>query len=168
MPGMGGLELIERLGAMQSSLPVVIFAGYGEVAMAVRAMKAGAFDFLEKPIQPEELLRCIERALKFSEEHQDLIGRPPPGCFQNRKFDQSPARIVPSSSWPGPQARILPQTCKSASTPSTIIAPPLCGNLGQGPCRHDPHGARCHLAQNRSMSMPRLQHIPSERRGGLR
>ena len=72
MPGMGGLELIEHLGAMQSSLPVIILTGYGEVAMAVRAMKAGAFDFLEKPIQPEELLRCIERALKFSEEHQDL------------------------------------------------------------------------------------------------
>ena len=72
MPGISGLELIERLAAMQSSLPVIILTGYGDVAMAVRAMKAGAFDFLEKPVQPDELLRCIERALKFSEEHQDL------------------------------------------------------------------------------------------------
>ncbi len=72
MPGIGGLELIERLGAMQSSLPVIILTGYGDVSTAVRAMKAGAFDFLEKPIQPDELLRCIERALKFSEEHQDV------------------------------------------------------------------------------------------------
>jgi two-component system CheB/CheR fusion protein len=70
MPGIGGLELIERLGAMQSSLPVIILTGYGDVAMAVKAMKAGAFDFLEKPVQTDELLRCIERALKFAVEHQ--------------------------------------------------------------------------------------------------
>ena len=61
MPGLGGLELIERLGALQSSLPIIILTGYGDVGIAVRAMKAGAFDFLEKPVQPEELLRCIER-----------------------------------------------------------------------------------------------------------
>ena len=72
MPGISGLELIERLSAMQSSLPVIILTGYGDVAMAVSAMKSGAFDFLEKPVQPDELLRCIERALRFSEEHQDL------------------------------------------------------------------------------------------------
>jgi two-component system CheB/CheR fusion protein len=72
MPGIGGLELIERLGVMQSSLPVIILTAYGDVAMAVMAMKAGAFDFLEKPVQPDELLRCIERALKFSDEHYDL------------------------------------------------------------------------------------------------
>ena len=72
MPGIGGLEMIEQLGAMQSSLPVIILTGYGDVAMAVKAMKAGAFDFLEKPVQTDELLRCIERALRFSEEHQDV------------------------------------------------------------------------------------------------
>ncbi|HWJ17792.1 MAG TPA: response regulator, partial [Geobacterales bacterium] len=72
MPGISGLELIERLGAMQSSLPVIILTGYGDVAMAVKAMKAGAFDFLEKPVQMDELLRCIERALKFAGEHHDL------------------------------------------------------------------------------------------------
>jgi len=60
------------LGVMQSSLPVIILTAYGDVSMAVRAMKAGAFDFLEKPVQPDELLRCIERALKFSDEHYDL------------------------------------------------------------------------------------------------
>ena len=72
MCGMGGLELIEHLGAMLSSLPAIILTGYGDVAMAVKAMKAGAFDFLEKPVQMDELLGCIERALKFSDEHRDL------------------------------------------------------------------------------------------------
>ena len=52
MPGMGGLELIERLNKMQAPLPVVMITGYGDIAMAVKAMKAGAFDFLQKrPIQ---------------------------------------------------------------------------------------------------------------------
>jgi len=68
MPGLGGLDLIERLADLQSSLPVIIITGYGDVAMAVAAMKAGAFDFLEKPVRQEELLAGIERALKFSAE----------------------------------------------------------------------------------------------------
>ena len=47
MPGIGGLELIERLNKMQAPLPVIMITAYGDVAMAVKAMKAGAFDFLQ-------------------------------------------------------------------------------------------------------------------------
>ena len=71
MPGMGGLELIERLNKMQASLPVIMITAYGDVAMAVKAMKAGAFDFLQKPANPKELLDCIERALNYSPEHPE-------------------------------------------------------------------------------------------------
>ena len=71
MPGMGGLELIERLHKMQASLPVIMITAYGDVAMAVKAMKAGAFDFLQKPANPKELLDCIERALNYSPEHPE-------------------------------------------------------------------------------------------------
>ena len=52
MPGIGGLELIKRLGGMQSSLPVIMITAYGDIAMAVTAMKAGAFDFLAKAGSP--------------------------------------------------------------------------------------------------------------------
>jgi two-component system, chemotaxis family, CheB/CheR fusion protein len=68
MPDMGGHELIERLGARQSSLPIIMITAYGDVATAVEAMKAGAFDFLQKPVRQRELLDCIERALKYSDE----------------------------------------------------------------------------------------------------
>jgi two-component system CheB/CheR fusion protein len=69
MPGMGGLELIGHLNKMQASLPVIMITAYGDIAMAVKAMKAGAFEFLQKPANPKELLDCIERALNYSPEH---------------------------------------------------------------------------------------------------
>jgi two-component system CheB/CheR fusion protein len=68
MPGMGGLELIERLTKMQAPLRIIVITAYGDIAMAVKAMKAGAFDFLQKPANQQELLDCIERALNSSPE----------------------------------------------------------------------------------------------------
>ncbi len=63
MPGMSGLELQERLRSMGSQIPVIIITGYGDVPSAVRAMKAGAVDFLEKPIGDQVLLEHIQRAV---------------------------------------------------------------------------------------------------------
>ena len=68
MPGMGGVALLERLKADNRSLPAIMITGHGDIAMAVRAMKVGAADFLEKPVRPDELLASIERA---SERAQD-------------------------------------------------------------------------------------------------
>jgi two-component system CheB/CheR fusion protein len=63
MPGMGGIALLERLKARIHGLPAIMVTGHGDIAMAVEAMKAGAVDFLEKPVRPDELLASIERAL---------------------------------------------------------------------------------------------------------
>ncbi len=52
MPGLGGLDLIKRVTGMQLSLPVIMITAYGEIDMAVNAMKAGAFDFLQKAGSP--------------------------------------------------------------------------------------------------------------------
>jgi len=68
MPGMGGIALLERLTAAHRGWPAIIITGYGDVAMAVRAMKAGAADFLEKPVRANELIASIARA---SERSQD-------------------------------------------------------------------------------------------------
>ena len=62
MPGMGGLELLQRLRSEPHRLPAIMITGHGDVAMAVRAMKAGAADFIEKPIGYQELLASVERA----------------------------------------------------------------------------------------------------------
>ncbi len=67
MPGMSGLELQEVLGEKGITLPVIIITGHGDVPMAVRAMKAGAIDFIEKPFNDEMLLEGIRRALNLDE-----------------------------------------------------------------------------------------------------
>lgn len=63
MPGISGLELQERLVARGVTLPVIIITGHAEVATAVRAMKAGAVDFFEKPFSQQDLLDRIQHAL---------------------------------------------------------------------------------------------------------
>lgn len=63
MPGMSGLDLQERLRANGSNIPIIILTGYGDVATAVRAMKAGATDFLEKPVGEQVLIEQIQRAI---------------------------------------------------------------------------------------------------------
>jgi RNA polymerase sigma factor (sigma-70 family) len=63
MPGMSGLELQERLREMNVEIPVIIVTGHGDVPMAVRAVKNGAVDFLEKPVSEQALLDCINRAI---------------------------------------------------------------------------------------------------------
>ena len=66
MPNLGGLELQERLSSSEPRLSVVVMTGQGDVALAVRAMKAGAVDFLEKPFSDKQLLDAVERALQQS------------------------------------------------------------------------------------------------------
>lgn len=64
MPGTDGLEVQARLNRLGVPLPVIVMTGHGDVASAVRAMKAGAVDFLEKPFDDETLLNAIEAALE--------------------------------------------------------------------------------------------------------
>ena len=63
MPGMDGLEVQEMLREQGVTFPVVIMTGHGDVDLAVRAMKAGAVDFIEKPFEKATLLAAIEEAL---------------------------------------------------------------------------------------------------------
>lgn len=63
MPGMSGLELQETLNARGATLPLIIITGHGDVEMAVRAMKNGAFDFVEKPFKDKELLEVVDHAI---------------------------------------------------------------------------------------------------------
>jgi RNA polymerase sigma factor (sigma-70 family) len=67
MPGMSGLELQEYLNAHDIRIPVIIITGHGDVHMAVRAMKSGAVDFIEKPFNDELLLDAIRNALSLDE-----------------------------------------------------------------------------------------------------
>jgi FixJ family two-component response regulator len=64
MPGMSGLELQQRRAQLGYSLPIIMLSGYGDVAVAVRAMKAGAVSFLEKPFNDHSLLDTIREAIE--------------------------------------------------------------------------------------------------------
>jgi two-component system response regulator FixJ len=82
MPGMSGLELLEQFPSRGIHLPVIVITGYGEVTTAVRAMKAGAIDFFQKPFSFQELLERIQQALAREAEEraarqqrQELLNR---------------------------------------------------------------------------------------------
>jgi FixJ family two-component response regulator len=64
MPGVGGFELQRELAAAGREVPIIFITAHGDIPMAVRAMKAGAFEFLPKPIRGEDLLAAVEQALE--------------------------------------------------------------------------------------------------------
>jgi len=64
MPGKDGFALLEYVRSMDADLPVILLTGEGDIPMAVKGISAGAFDFLEKPCAPKDLLAVVERAQK--------------------------------------------------------------------------------------------------------
>ena len=84
IPGLTGPELQERLGQLGSVLPIVFLTGHGDIPTSVRTIKAGAEDFLTKPISSEDLLHAIEKALVH---HEALLG-------QREKLDAMRERIA--------------------------------------------------------------------------
>jgi two-component system, LuxR family, response regulator FixJ len=67
MPGIDGIELLKRMKATNSSFPILVMTGHGDVPLAVEAMKLGAIDFLEKPFEDERLVAMIETAIREAE-----------------------------------------------------------------------------------------------------
>ncbi len=66
MPGMGGLELLSKLKAIDEDLPVVLMTAFGAVDTAIQAMKAGAFDYITKPFEGDELVIAVKRAIRHA------------------------------------------------------------------------------------------------------
>ncbi len=73
LPGMGGLELLGVLAERRLRLPAIMITGNSDVAMAVQAMKAGASDFIEKPVSRDDLVASIDRALEQSRDSGKLL-----------------------------------------------------------------------------------------------
>ena len=67
LPGLNGLELQQRIAAELQAMPVIFITGYGDIPTSVRAMKAGAAEFLTKPFAEDVLLDAVERAIEQSE-----------------------------------------------------------------------------------------------------
>jgi two-component system CheB/CheR fusion protein len=75
LPGLGGVELLEELKDKGAMLPGIVITGHGDIAGAVRAMRAGAIDYIEKPVSAGQLLSAIERALEIDRELADKLAR---------------------------------------------------------------------------------------------
>jgi FixJ family two-component response regulator len=65
MPGMNGLELQKALSALGNNTPVIFLTGSGEVPIAVEALKAGAIDFIEKPVEAKTVLNSVKKAMEL-------------------------------------------------------------------------------------------------------
>lgn len=74
LPGMSGLELQERLRQSGIGLPVIVMTGHGDIQMAVRAMRAGALDFVEKPFHDQTLLDRVHEGIALSSRTRDDEG----------------------------------------------------------------------------------------------
>jgi FixJ family two-component response regulator len=70
LPGTSGLELQECMARANIRLPIILMTGFGDIAMSVKAMKAGAVDFLTKPIRDQDLLDAIAAAVQIDQERR--------------------------------------------------------------------------------------------------
>jgi len=75
MPGMSGLDLQDELHRRKISIPIVFLTGHGDVPMAVRALKKGAVDFIEKPHEAERLVLAVLNALRMDDERRKQTNR---------------------------------------------------------------------------------------------
>ena len=75
MPGMSGLDLQDELHKRRMSIPIVFLTGHGDVPMAVRALKKGAVDFIEKPLEEERLVLAVLNALRVDAEQRQPAQR---------------------------------------------------------------------------------------------
>jgi len=75
MPGMSGLELQDELHKRRMTIPIVFLTGHGDVPMAVRALKKGAVDFIEKPLEEERLVLAVLNALRVDAEQRQPAQR---------------------------------------------------------------------------------------------
>ena len=73
MPGMDGIELQQRLGEADPDLTIVIMTGYGTVETAVQALKHGAYDYVTKPIDPDDLSRLVAKAIEHRRTTREVV-----------------------------------------------------------------------------------------------
>jgi len=94
MPGIDGIELQEKLHDIDPDLPIIIMTGYADVPTAVQAMKAGAFDFIEKPFDNDRLLQRVHACLQVSEQVQTEQNMQQEGEEKIRRLTQRERQVM--------------------------------------------------------------------------
>lgn len=75
MPGISGLELQKTLASALVAPPIIFLSAHGEIPLAIRALRAGAVDFIEKPFRPEALLDRVHQAIRIDEQNRRQVTR---------------------------------------------------------------------------------------------
>ena len=122
LPGLSGLELLEKLRDEGHHVPAIMITGNADVPMAVKAMKAGALDFIEKPIGREELITSIERALDLAYHSGKLMEWRANAAAHLRGLTPRQQDVMERVS-PGPRARTSLPISASVSVRSRTTAP---------------------------------------------
>lgn len=132
LPGMDGLQLMQQVATINPSIPVILITAHGDVSMAVQAMRAGAYDFIEKPFSPERFVETAQRALEkrmLSMAVEDLRAQ------LQQKIGIEVALLGNSAA----MVRVREQVLKLASTSADVM---IMGETGTGKelvarCLHD-------------------------------
>jgi DNA-binding NtrC family response regulator len=129
LPGCSGLELQQELAKGHAPIPIIFITGHGDIPMTVRAMKAGASDFLTKPFRDQDLLNAIAQALHHSSQRapcQPTPAEETAAAADDRCRDSRFAEIVGHSA---ALRRVLQQVELVASTDATVL---ITGETGTG------------------------------------
>jgi DNA-binding NtrC family response regulator len=128
LPGLSGLDLQQELAKVEAHLPIVFITGHGDIPMTVRAMRAGAIEFLTKPFRDDDLLNAIEQAINRSRQLEPSGNTRPDGKPSAKRKLRRTAfpEIVGHSAG---LSRILKEIATVASTDSTVL---IHGETGTG------------------------------------
>jgi DNA-binding NtrC family response regulator len=122
LPGLSGLDLQQELGNGDAQIPIIFMTGYGDIPMTVRAMKAGAIEFLTKPFRDEALLSAVDQAIKRGRQIEQLKNTP----TQRQAYGIGFLEIVGESA---ALRHVLQQVETVASIDSTVL---ILGETGTG------------------------------------
>jgi formate hydrogenlyase transcriptional activator len=129
LPGLSGLDLQQELAKADAQIPIIFITGHGDIPMSVRAMKAGAIEFLTKPFRDEDLLNAVEQAIKRGRQMEQLKNKP----ADEKKYSEDALRSEISFSEIVGQSAALRHVLKEvetvAPTDSTVL---ICGETGTG------------------------------------
>ena len=119
MPGLTGDQLLAKTRALRPEVPVVVMTAFGSVEQAVEMVKAGAFQYLTKPFETDELLRVVEKALAETAPHREQ-------ARMRRQMPATPARIIGASK---PMQELFKMIARAARSATTVL---ITGESGTG------------------------------------
>ena len=121
MPGMDGIELQAKMHAADPELPLIIMTGYASVETAVKALKAGAYDYITKPFDPDELIHLINKALEHRRARREVVR-----LRENLQEVFPQTRLIGQSP---PMKRVIEMIETVAPTDTTVL---ITGESGTG------------------------------------